>query len=167
MNGKPENPYAAPEQDPVNPDVFTRQMFSDIPTKQLKTLRNDSHNIRVMAALQVIAVLFWLIFFFATGFDTVLVEDSEFGYAIWAATLGIPAAFSVFTLVGLIKRTNWGRILGFIMAALMLAGFPLGTILGIFCLISLSRGGRLFGSDRLLHKDLEHEWKYRKKHKIA
>jgi hypothetical protein len=159
------NPYAAPAFDPINPEILGRRAFANLDTKVLKQLRNDSHSIRTMAVLILLGVLFVL------AWVAVAIAGSDVGsLGLGSSKLliqGIILLFNLTTLVGLWKRTGWGRVLGFITAGIMLVGFPIGTLIGTLCLISLARGGRLFGPERLLHKELETEWKYRKKNKIA
>ena len=159
-----ENPYAAPVADPVNPEALQRRAFPEMDTKRLKQLRNDSHSIRTLAVLLVIgivAVLAILIFALSGDRSTLGVAFPEL--TIQAVILGVNLA----TVIGLFKRAIWGRVMGFITCGIMLIGFPIGTLIGVLCLIALARGGVLFGPDRLNHKELEAEWKYRKKAKIA
>jgi hypothetical protein len=151
-----ENPYAPPVADP---GVLGRLGFREISTKELKRLRNDSHSIRSLAFLICLGICV-LLGVIVAGIATT-VKTPHF------LIQGSLVALSVAAAVGLIKRPNWGRVVGFILSSFMLLGFPIGTIIGILCMIALARGGRLFGPERLLHKDLETEWKYRKRNKIA
>lgn len=152
-----ENPYATPASEAALPE---RILFQDIPTKDLKKLRNDSHTIRTVA---------FLIFLGFAILCIVLIGVLVGGVNELALEHGIMLALAVwypFVLTGLVKRTNWGRILGIISGVLMLAGIPVGTLIGILFLVSLSRSKRLFGPERLFHKDLETEWKYRKRNAV-
>lgn len=58
-------------------------------------------------------------------------------------------------IIGCWRRDSWGRTVGYILCSLMLLNFWLGTLIGIFGLISLTKGGRLFGPDRLTHRHLK------------
>lgn len=160
-NPSPENPYATPSSAASLP---TRNLFQDIPTKELKKLRNDSHTIRAVAALLILGLLIMLL---AGGF-LLFGNIGNGGPAgvFELIPLLIVGVLNSVVLVGLIKRANWGRILGFISGALMLFGFPLGTLIGVLFMVSLGRGKRLFGPDRLVHKQLEAEWKYRKRNRV-
>lgn len=159
-----ENPYAAPVADPVNPEALQRKAFPEMDTKRLKQLRNDSHSIRTLAVLLVFSnLMLAFLFFFTIAGDGGTMGIGFPELAIQAVILGVNVA----TATGLFKRAVWGRVMGFITCGIMLIGFPIGTLIGILCLIALARGGVLFGPDRLSHKELGAEWKYRKKAKIA
>lgn len=72
--------------------------------------------------------------------------------------IGVAGVMSLLMLAGIVgcwMRTTWGRIIGFILCALMLLNFWLGTLIGIFGLIALINGKRLFGPDRLTHRYLK------------
>jgi len=76
---------------------------------------------------------------------------------------GIPiGVFWAVTAFGLYLRSQWGRVLGYVLAIFSLLGFPLFTILGIYFLLSLSRGGRLFGQERVTSKGIKAEVERRK-----
>jgi hypothetical protein len=55
------------------------------------------------------------------------------GLAIAAITsiLSLP---SVIAGIGILKRRNWGRIIGLVLAAINLLNIPFGTALGIYTL---------------------------------
>lgn len=154
-----ENPYATPAGDPTHPDALPqRNQFAELTTKELRTLRNDSHSIRTMAVLLVLGVvvlgLLGFTSFFARMGGLEVIALSGF------VTLNLVTAF------GLLRRNSWGRPLGFVVGGLMLLAFPVGTLIGVMCLFALGRGGRLFGPERLEHRALEQEWRHRKKHRI-
>jgi hypothetical protein len=54
-----------------------------------------------------------------------------------ALHLGFLAVPSVAAGLGLLKFENWARNLGIVCATLQLAGFPVGTILGIYSMWAL------------------------------
>jgi hypothetical protein len=157
MDVASDNPYAAPvESGVVTPP---RNDFPEIDTKALKKLRNDSHSIRTVAALLILGIgILGIVLVFASF-------SGNLGIADLILPLGI-TAFQGIVVAGLIVRATWGRVLGFISGALMLIGFPIGTLIGVLFLIALARADRLFGSNRFTHKALEAEWKYRKKFKV-
>lgn len=155
----PANPYAAPAVTEVS--VAERLNFAEISTKALKTLRSDSHTIRAMAGLIILGLVFILI-----GAVDALASGGGFG-APEFAILALIGGWNTVVLTGLITRQPWGRVVGLISGGLILLGFPIGTVIGVFFLIALSRSKRLFGADRYLHKDLEKEWKHRKRNGVA
>lgn len=54
--------------------------------------------------------------------------------AVLMAALSIPGIIAGY---GLLKRRNWGRVLGIIVAILNLLNFPIGTLLGGYALFVL------------------------------
>ncbi len=65
--------------------------------------------------------------------EPVLPILSMIGLAIAAITsiLSLP---SVIAGIGILKRRNWGRIIGLVLAAINLLNIPFGTALGIYTL---------------------------------
>jgi hypothetical protein len=154
-----ENPYAAP----VTTDVALaeRRNFTGIPTTELNKLRNDSHSIRAVGALAILGLGIMMLFVATNMFGGVRpLGTAELLF------FALIAGFQLVLVIGLLKRPNWGRVIGICAAALMLLGFPIGTLIGILLMVALVRGERLFGPDRLIHKELEAEWKYRRKNKV-
>ena len=56
---------------------------------------------------------------------------------IFLLVLGIPP---VITAIGLLKRREWARIAGIVIAALLIFHFPIGTAVGIYGLWTLLNG---------------------------
>ncbi|WP_226390597.1 hypothetical protein [Penaeicola halotolerans] len=57
--------------------------------------------------------------------------------------LGICLVFTVLNLItgiGILKATEWGRIMGIVLSALAVFNFPIGTILGVYSLMYLADG---------------------------
>src|ERR1035437_7369701 len=158
------NPYAAPQSDVSI--TLERNDFKDIPTGKLKKLRNDSHSIRAVYALLFIGVVVSIIGVVVTFFSLFVSKGPEMAIPGLPIVLGC-GVFYLVTLIGLMKRTAWGRVLGCILGGLALLAFPIGTLIGVLILVALGRSKELFGPDHLDHKSLEAEWKYRKKNKIA
>ena len=100
---------------------------------------------------------------FVIGWFIVSVLKPE-GARLYIVSLLLGGSFlvSITALVGLILRTHWGRTTAFVAATLLLVAFPIGTALGGWFMLALARGRRLFGSDRLLHHDVEKELERRK-----
>lgn len=154
-----DNPYAAPVS--TTGIIAERNDFKDVPTDRLKKLRNDSHSIRTMAVLILIGVVISGI-----GFIAVATSMGSAELAV-VAMLGCMVLLNLVTAIGFITRPKWARILGIVVAALMLLGFPIGTLIGILLLVALTRSKELFGPGRYPHKALNAEWKYRKQNKVA
>ncbi len=68
-------------------------------------------------------------------------------------TIGLTGFFLV-VAIGLIRRTEWGRIVGSLFTAILLVGFPIGTLIGIVGLRATLKAPELFGNARLTHKGL-------------
>jgi hypothetical protein len=149
------NPYAAPTV--MEDTVAERRNFPELSTRELYALRNHSHTIRTVAFLLMLGVVFMAIVIIVSMYSLhtreLLLIAPIFGW-------------NLLTCIGLIKRHRWGWFVGFFAGALLLLGFPIGTLIGALFLFSLARGRRLFGPDRYLHTDLEAEWKYRKRNKV-
>jgi hypothetical protein len=155
------NPYLPPQTDPVAP--AGRNHFKDIATADLKKLRNDSHSIRTFSVLLILGAALMIV-----GVVVSLLRN-EGGATMGMAELvivGAAGGLNLLTAIGLMKRRIWARYLAMIMAVLALLGFPIGTLIGILLLVALGRSARLFGSDRLDHKMIDTEWRYRKANKI-
>jgi F0F1-type ATP synthase membrane subunit a len=76
--------------------------------------------------------------------------------------LGLAAALSFLMAWTAFARPGWGRWFGIVMLVLGLLNFPIGTLISIIGLIAYVRGRRLFGEDKILHKDLAEVFKQRK-----
>lgn len=153
-----DNPYQAPEDDSIMADE--PRGFQDLSFKELKKLRNHSSTINAMGGLWVIGgvlqVVGGLFFVSSSGYDS-----APFGFIY--VLLGV---FALLCAFGAFTRPSWGRPLGILLCCLAMLGFPLGTLIGILGLIGFASGASLFGPDRILHKNLNDEFKYRKKNKI-
>lgn len=144
-----QNIYNAPNSE-ISPQIGDDRLLSFSPEK-IKSLYNHSRTVRVLVvlwglgiALILIALLFGL---FSGG-------DSPLGplEILTCLILAIPTAFA---MVGLHKRTGWGRILGIVMCFLNLLNFPLGTLIAIFGLIALFKSPELFGENKVSYAELK------------
>lgn len=157
-----ENPYAAPaDTSVVTPE---RTDFKDIPTPKLKQLRNDSHSIRTMCVLLSIGLIVNGMVLAALMRAAVRAGDATSGWNL--VLIAVLAFVHLVVLIGLIRRPRWARIVAWIAFAPMLIAFPIGTLIAALMLVALSRSKELFGPEKLDHKSLDAEWKYRKKHKV-
>ena len=110
----------------------------------------------VMGALNLIAALFFGLGVGIAGMAMGMSGDPDAQAAIpivgvagsalviFLLVLGIPP---VITAVGLLKRREWARIAGIVIAALLIFHFPIGTAVGIYGLWVLLNGetARLMG----------------------
>ena len=46
---------------------------------------------------------------------------------------------------------------------MLLLGFPLGTIIGLFGIIAFAQSESVFGPERFRHKAIEREWRARRR----
>ncbi|MCP5537583.1 MAG: hypothetical protein H7A51_15290 [Akkermansiaceae bacterium] len=151
------NPYATPQSDiSVTGD---RASFHDLDTKALKKLRNNSHTIRALGGVNILVIL--VSASLLSLLSSHYLDQLSVGIAIAAIILGLLSAYALWW------RPAGGRVIGILSCILMLASFPIGTLIGILGIISLSQSGILFGPDKPRHKDIEAEWKYRKKNKVG
>ena len=132
-----------------------------IELKQLKRLYNASHSIRALGVLYglgtfgIVAAVMLAIGSSADRASTTML----------AAILFVSGGLSVAGAITSFTRPRWGRWLGIVLCVVGLLNIPIGTIIGIFGLIAYAQGGRLFGPDRLMHKDVVDVYKQRKKAK--
>lgn len=110
----------------------------------------------VMGALNLMAALFFGLGVGIAGMAMGLSGDADAQAAIpivgvagsalviFLLVLGIPP---VITAIGLMKRREWARIAGIVIAALLIFHFPIGTAVGIYGLWTLLNGetARLMG----------------------
>ena len=149
------NPYTAPVSESAV--VPRRKDFTDIPFKQLKKLRNDSNSIRALMVLLFLPGCLGVI----GGLVELVTPHRDPQVAGGLAVF----VFMGVTAIGLMKRSQWGRVMAIISSILMLVLFPIGTIVGVLALGALN-SKQLFGPARFDHRLLEAEFGYRKKHKI-
>lgn len=65
-------------------------------------------------------------------------------------------------VVGLHKRTVWGRYFNILLCIFMLIAFPVGTLIGLVGLHALIRGKSLFGESRISSELIRAEYYMRK-----
>lgn len=142
------NPYASPQTDPsVAPDIGDGP-FGDLDFEQVVRLRNHSHSIRALGLVGFIA-LGAVIFLDVKG------EGSIIGNLIGAGgVVGVVASW---------WRPVWGQVGGILFCCVLLIGFPVGTALGAFGILAFAQSGRAFGPGRYRHKEIEMEWRARKR----
>lgn len=151
-----DNPYEVPESD-VQDNEVENSDFRDVNWKDFKKLYYRSCNITALAGLWVIGILI---------LTAVAIFSKDDADGLGAAFLGAIIIFNTITVIGVIQRNSWGRGMGIASCCLMLINIPIGTILGIVGLFAFIKCPELFGENRILHRDLKTEFKYRKKNKI-
>ncbi len=94
------------------------------------------------------------------GFIPKLTDDQV---ALLGALSLFSGALQIVTALGCWLRAKWGRVCGFVLGAISLLGFPLGTLNGIFILVVFFRSAPLFGPSRFSGGELAEEHRYRKR----
>lgn len=145
------NPYSAPQSEVYEPQVGSDQ-FKDLDFKQFKKLYYRSCNVNALTMLMALGLVALVI--------AAVVVGSE-GEAPRGVFIGM-AAFYAAVVIGLFKRTSWGRILGIIVCIISLISIPIGTAIGAFGLFAFFGAPQLFGPARVTHASLKTEFKLRK-----
>ena len=156
-----ENPYAPPKSD-LNITIG-RRLFPEMDFNTVKKLRNHSHSIRTLGWLWgAIAGLYSIVSLTnILGGGGLLTERYGWNMITVIFFIHLTAAYSA------IKRPRWGRIVGIVLCTIGLIGFPLVTVIALLGLMAFVGSAPLFGDNKILHKDLEREYQYRKKHQIS
>ena len=149
------NPYDAPEVDDLVSNEESSK-FSQLNFKALQKLYYRSINVSTIAGLIILGTI---------GLIGLTAQSTLAGRQFEVVYLLLSIAY-VAASIGLVKRTKWGKVLGSIICCLMLLSIPLGTIIGIAGLVAFFKAPELFGKERITHKELKHEFKYRKKNKL-
>lgn len=127
----------------------------DLSWKDLRNLYYASVNIRALGVLNVIGVAILALAFMVPAREAASAAPL-YVFLAGAGALSLLMAWTAFS------RPGWGRPFGIVMLVLGLLNFPLGTLISIVGLIAYVRGRRLFGVDKILHKDLADVFKQRK-----
>ena len=158
-----ENVFAPPRanlETREGPDVLWDMTF-----KQVRKLYLASVNIRALAFIYALGALGLV----ATGGMMFVDANPAVNAAAPAAVMGpVLVVMGVVWVAGVVTsytRPRWGRWLGVALCVLMLLSIPWGTLIGILGLIAYAQGGKLFGPERIEHKDVAAVYKLRKKDK--
>jgi hypothetical protein len=163
MENAGENVFAPPRA-----QLDTREgpeALWDLTWKDIRKLYLASVNIRALGVLYAIGAFGVLAVggvILATPAATTARSGIE---ALPMALLGVIGVVEIAGAVTSFTRPVWGRWLGVALCVLSLLSFPLGTLIGIIGLIAYAQGGKLFGPDRFMHKDVAEVYKQRKKDK--
>lgn len=171
------NPYATPQTQPYAA-AGQRNYLPELDTKQLKKLFNDCQNIRALIGLWTFlglpANLIIAIMYVVLAVQGMPAADAaQAAGGVFVLLFGAGVAILAFLLQAVTVYFGWrrhelGRILGIVCCALMLPGFPVGTLIGALGLVAFIRSGeRYFGPNGIDYKQLKREYKRRKKNKIA
>jgi len=130
--------------------------------KRLKRLYNASQSIRTLAAVYALGLVLFLggALSLANSRYTISAENRAL-----VSLMFVFAALSLLGVVTTLLRQRWARWLGIGLCVLGFAVVPIGTLVGLLGIVAYARGGRLFGRDRLRHKDVVEIYEQRKRTK--
>ena len=151
----------APPQAELETRVGPEELW-EIPYKQVRKLAMATLNIRALGVLWGLGSMVLIAGLVAVAFTP---SQASAPATISAVLLVLIGGLSVAACYSAFSRPAWGRPLGIVFCALALLNFPFGTIIGILGLVAYVQGKRLFGPDKLLHKDVMAVYKVRKKDK--
>ena len=137
----------------------------DLSWKDIRKLYLASVNIRALGVLYGLGAS-GVIVIGAVALATPAATTARAG--IESLPMALLGAIGVVELAGAVTsftRPVWGRWLGVVLCVLSLLSFPLGTAIGIIGLMAYAQGGKLFGPERFMHKDVAEVYKQRKKDK--
>ncbi len=124
-------------------------LFSGPSPEEQKKLYRKSHNISAIAIFTgLFAAIFLVIGIFtvANPLEHGLTPGESIGYFFGYLVF---STFYALTMVGLLRRTSWGRTLGII------AWLPLAVgLIGIYIVWVLFTSSEFFGANRITHKEL-------------
>lgn len=148
------NPYEAPKADGiVDFSEDDGSFLGSMDFKKLEKMYYRSHNVSGLAVLMILGILG------ITGaiFSARLAEN-------YLAIFIIIDLLFLSSVVGIIMRSSWGRILGIISCIVMIINISLlSIIIGVMGLFAFFGAPELFGSERITHKELKEVYKRRKK----
>jgi hypothetical protein len=151
-----QNPYAPPQVIESLVPAGNPQ-FNTLDDKTLNKLYYRSCNVSGIALLLSFGLVVLAVLIAMPEVDLALPKPVFMGLAV----------FYLVAIIGMLKRTTWGRVMGIIVCILSLLSIPLGTVIGVVGLFAFIKAPDLFGPGRVRHKDLKTEFKLRKKAKKA
>lgn len=156
-----DNPYAPPKSEKLIKQ-YSNEIFKLYNHKQLRKLYYRSSNINAIVVLTIIVISFSSLVVVSLPKERLDYTNGEL--FVFFSIL----AFCLVTCFGLYKRTSWGRVLGIILCVLIFFYIPLnpfigllGMLIGVMGLFAFFKAPELFGKDRITHKLLRAEYKYR------
>jgi len=155
MNDADTNAYAPPETD-VRQSASGDSTGSKLSPGEARKLYNHSRSIGALVFLWCLGVAVMVAIFIPNALESAKQAGGNSDrLAVLMTIVGGMVLLMLAGIVGCWRRDSWGRIIGFILCSLMLLNFWIGTLIGIFGLIALTKGKRLFGPDRLTHRQLK------------
>lgn len=162
--------FAPPEVDDMAAAKPVGQL-GDMPWPALKKLYYRSCNISGVAGLIIFSMVVVII---------MLVSLSQRGplasielHPLFIAVM----ILNVVTVIGLIQRSSWGRVVGIITCSLMILAFALSLangrpnilqlLVGLMGVSACANGKFLFGPQRMLHRDIKAAFKQAKRDRRA
>ncbi len=142
------NPYASPKSDPIVAKDFSNGPFGHLDFKGVQRLRNHSHSIRAIGLIGFLG--FVIVALLAVGGRV-----SEMSIVI-----GVLCGLGTFASWW---RPMWGQVGGIIFCVMLLLGFPIGTVIGIFGIVAFAQSESVFGPERFRHRAIELEWRERRR----
>ena len=91
--------------------------------------RDNGYGDKVGSAHRALALLYGLL---AVGFFGIALLSSEDASPWIALIIAVPAALHGAIALGAFKRQGWSRGASIVVGVLMLPGFPIGTLIGIY-----------------------------------
>ena len=170
------NPDAAPDAAKfASPENPLQGRLSKYSPQELKKLYYRSCNVSAISFLAIAGSAFLLVMLYNTGKmpgqETIEQMPGQeelkrffITYIIALQVLG--GLQTIVAAIGLMMRTNWGRIIGIIVLSQNIYNVPMGTIVSVVGLFALFKAEELFGNDRITHKELKVALKELKKNRI-
>lgn len=153
------DPYAAPESQILVDASLGNERFRELDSKRFKKLYYRSQNVTSITGLLIISLL-------VMAAMVVFEEDIEYSLERNLVPRGLYLALIALclpTVVGLVPRSAWGRIMGIFVCFIALFDIPIGTAIGAAGLFAFFKAPELFGPNRVTHAELKAEFKLRKK----
>lgn len=144
-----ENPYQAPQI--ISASSFTEEIGSPHEIRRAHIQHEASvKSIGTLYYLGAFALTIWSFAAILTLVNTIITGPAD--VATWGAMSAVPIVLVPLTILqwfaayGIKKLKPWGRIVGVILSAIGLLGFPIGTIISAYMLYLLlsKKGGTVF-----------------------
>lgn len=145
------SPTEPTQQDLAAERAAANESIRSLGDKELSVLRTLSHVMSVLGLLAVVAVVVTGAFLFNPT------PSTNIPLIVGALLVSLLAAFAYQV------RPSWGRAMGFVHCATLIPTMVVLAVVGVLGMLVLLKSGRLFGSAKFPHKELEAEWMRRKK----
>ena len=142
------------------------QALWEMPFKDLRKLYHASVNVNVLGVLYGLGAFGALLG--GLGGASFWYSGRNPDTAVSAVLMAVMFVLGFLYLAGTISsytRPRWGRWVGVVLCLLSLLSIPFGTLIGALGLVAYARAGKLFGPERLPHKEVTAVYKQRKKDK--